>query len=132
MQRSATTIALPAFRCLMVGAPGSGKGTISTRLAETFGLDHLSSGDVLRRHQLEQTDLGKAADTHLRNGTLVPDRLMVNLMLHEVRHLDQSGNAKMVLDGEYNAVSTCRTRFAAHRTPYSVFPRLVAQVFRAR
>ena len=56
-------MALPRiFRTVIMGAPGSGKGTVSARITQTFGLTHLSSGDILRANINAQT--GKTSDSH--------------------------------------------------------------------
>ena len=43
------------FRCIITGAPGSGKGTISARIVKDFGFKHLSSGDVMRKNIVDKT-----------------------------------------------------------------------------
>jgi len=48
-----------AVRLLLIGAPGSGKGTQAVRLAERFGITHISSGDLLRQHVRDLTPIGQ-------------------------------------------------------------------------
>lgn len=85
------------FRALITGAPGSGKGTISSRIATDFDLVHISSGDVLRRHVKQGTELGHKAKAYIDNGTLVPDDLMVNLMTNEIKRISKT---RWLLDGQ--------------------------------
>lgn len=81
---------------LIVGAPGSGKGTISNWIVRDFGLKHVSSGDLLRVHIKDGTPLGKEAKQYIDVGTLVPDQTMVNLISSELKKL---ANIPWLLDG---------------------------------
>lgn len=83
------------IRAIILGAPGSGKGTISARLVNDFRLKHLASGDILRNQIAAKTDAGKQAEEFLLKGDLVPDELMVTLMGKELGSLNQS----WLLDG---------------------------------
>ena len=65
---------------VIFGAPGSGKGTYSARLVETFKLDHISTGDVLRAEIKNGTELGKTAQGYIDNGQLIPDELMIGIL----------------------------------------------------
>ena len=84
------------IKALITGAPGSGMGTISSRIVRDFGLVHLSSGDVLRSHVDQQSDLGLKAKDYIEKGKLVPDALMVELMLNEISSSPDQG---WLLDG---------------------------------
>ena len=68
------------FNLVIFGAPGSGKGTQSEKLIETYGLFHISTGEVLRDQIAKGTELGKTADKFISNGHLIPDELMVNIL----------------------------------------------------
>ena len=68
------------FNLVMFGAPGSGNGTQSEKLIETYGLFHISTGEVLRDQIAKGTELGKTADKFISNGQLIPDELMVNIL----------------------------------------------------
>lgn len=81
---------------LIVGAPGSGKGTISNWIVRDFGLKHVSSGDLLRQHMKNGTQLGKEAKNFIDKGALVPDETMVNLISSELIKL---ANEPWLLDG---------------------------------
>ena len=85
-----------AIRTIIMGAPGAGKGTISSRLVDTFQLVHLSSGDLLRQHIDQQTSVGLEAKEFIDQGLLVPDNTILQVVLKE---LEGHGNASWLLDG---------------------------------
>ena len=68
------------MRIFLLGAPGAGKGTHCKRIADRYGVAHLSSGDILRRERAEGTKLGKKAQSYMDAGALVPDDLIVEMM----------------------------------------------------
>ena len=65
---------------VIFGAPGSGKGTQSDKLIEKYGLNHISTGDVLRSEIKNGTELGKIAKQYIDDGMLVPDSLIVDML----------------------------------------------------
>lgn len=65
---------------VIFGAPGSGKGTQSERLIDEYGLHHISTGEVLRHHISEGTELGKVANEYISQGHLIPDELMIKVL----------------------------------------------------
>lgn len=65
---------------VIFGAPGSGKGTQSERIIKEFGLDHISTGDILRKEIKENTELGRIAKEYIEKGQLVPDGLIVGML----------------------------------------------------
>ena len=65
---------------VIVGAPGSGKGTQSERIVEKFGINHISTGDVLRAEIKNGTELGKTAKGYIDQGQLIPDELMIDIL----------------------------------------------------
>ena len=69
------------MRIIMLGAPGAGKGTQAEKIAEKYGLPHISTGDIFRRNIKEGTALGKEAKSYMDEGKLVPDELTVRLLL---------------------------------------------------
>lgn len=75
----------PRIRAMIMGPPGSGKGTISSRLVKRFDMTHLSSGDLLRNQLTKRTPAGVAAKSYMEAGVLVPDDVMVELILAEIR-----------------------------------------------
>jgi adenylate kinase len=68
------------MRIVLLGAPGAGKGTHCKRIADRYGVAHLSSGDILRRERATGTKLGKKAQSYMDAGALVPDDLIVEMM----------------------------------------------------
>ncbi|WP_343849900.1 adenylate kinase [Algoriphagus jejuensis] len=65
---------------VLFGPPGAGKGTQSEKLIEKYGLTHLSTGDLFRKHLGEGTDLGKLARTYMDQGHLVPDQVVISMV----------------------------------------------------
>lgn len=83
---------------VIFGAPGSGKGTYSARLVEIFGIEHISTGDVLRSEIKNGTELGKVAKSYIDNGQLIPDDLMIGILAKVYDNLPQ-GSKGVILDG---------------------------------
>ena len=68
------------MRIVLLGAPGSGKGTQGPRLAERLGVPYLSTGELLRREAAAGTDLGARVTPYLERGELVPDDLTLEIV----------------------------------------------------
>ena len=83
---------------VIFGAPGSGKGTQSDKLIEKYGLEHISTGDVLRSEIKRGTDLGKTAQGFIDQGQLIPDELMVSI-LASVYDSFGRGHKGVIFDG---------------------------------
>ena len=81
----------------IMGAPGSGKGTFSTKIKEEFNLNHISTGDIFRANIKNGTELGKKAKTYMDQGLLVPDELTVDLVIDRVGQDDCKDG--YILDG---------------------------------
>ena len=82
---------------VLLGAPGAGKGTQADILTEQRGFTHLSSGDLLREHRANKTELGQLAQSYMDRGDLVPDDVIIRMVLGR---LDQETNGSdVVLDG---------------------------------
>jgi len=84
------------MRIVLLGAPGAGKGTQCNYIVKKYGLLHLSSGDILRRHRANGTDLGKKAQKYMDSGALVPDDVIIDMMIDEIGRAPAGG---YVLDG---------------------------------
>jgi len=82
---------------VIFGAPGSGKGTQSAFIVEKYGLEHLSTGDLLRAEQKTQSDLGKLIESYTSKGNLVPDELIID-MLAKVLDTKKNSNG-YIFDG---------------------------------
>jgi adenylate kinase len=85
------------LRLLLVGAPGSGKGTQGKALAALYGIEHLSSGEVLRVEVRAGTPLGREVGAFQRRGDLVPDQIVFNLLIPAVAAATARGG--YILDG---------------------------------
>jgi adenylate kinase len=85
------------MRVLMLGAPGSGKGTQGTRIAAYYGVPHIATGDLLRAHVAQGTKMGRAARECMERGDLVPDFLIGALIME--RLVDDDASRGFVLDG---------------------------------
>lgn len=97
------------LRLLLIGAPGSGKGTQAGRLASRFGIAHLSSGDLLRKHVTDGTALGQTIRSYLDRGDLVPDAVVIDMMRKPVVAATQAGG--YVLDGFPRTVEQAKAAF---------------------
>ncbi len=86
-----------AVNLVLVGAPGSGKGTQAVRLQERYGLPQISTGDILRQAVRDGTPLGQQANSYMQAGQLVPDALMVDIIRDRLQQPDTLGG--FVLDG---------------------------------
>ena len=73
---------------MLLGAPASGKGTQADRLAKHFGLVHISTGEILRQACTEGSELGELANDYLKEGQLVPDHIVVQLVLDALDDAD--------------------------------------------
>ena len=85
------------MRLLLVGAPGSGKGTQGHALAALYGVEHLSSGEVLRTEVRAGTPLGQEVAAYQRRGDLVPDQIVFDLVIPAVAAATARGG--YILDG---------------------------------
>ncbi|WPK27025.1 hypothetical protein PUMCH_004396 [Australozyma saopauloensis] len=94
------SLRLPA-RLLLLGAPGSGKGTQSSRLLKVFPqIDALSSGDILRNEILQKTPLGLEASKFMQRGELVPDSTIVGVIASRMKREQTSADSgSWLLDG---------------------------------
>ncbi len=82
---------------VLLGAPGSGKGTQAVRIAPTFGLSHISTGEILRRAEKAGTELGAAAKRFMDAGDLVPDEVVIGIIRERLTEPDTV--AGFLLDG---------------------------------
>lgn len=74
---------------ILCGAPGSGKGTQSAFIAQKYGLQHLSTGDVLRAEIAKGSELGKQIDALIANGNLVPDEMINGVIENYIASLPE-------------------------------------------
>ena len=82
---------------VIFGAPGSGKGTQSAMIVEKFGVNHISTGDVLRNEIKNGTELGKVAKGYIDQGQLLPDALIIDILASVLDGLKDSKG--VIFDG---------------------------------
>jgi adenylate kinase len=87
---------LSELNLILLGPPGAGKGTQAERLKDDFGLPYIGTGDLLRKHKEEGTELGREAATYMDAGDLVPDELVIRMILREI---EDKGDDGFLLDG---------------------------------
>ena len=97
------------MRLLLIGAPGAGKGTQAERLAERFGITHISSGDLLRQHVKDHTSIGQMIKSYFDHGELVPDGVVMDMLRKPVVAAAQAGG--YVLDGFPRTEEQARASF---------------------
>ena len=84
---------------VIFGAPGSGKGTQSDNLIKTYGLFHISTGDVLRDHIKRGTELGTTAKAYIDKGQLIPDELMIGILASVLDDNADKASKGVIFDG---------------------------------
>ena len=82
---------------IMLGAPGTGKGTIAGILTKELEIPQVSTGDIFRKHIGEQTELGKLAEKYISQGKLVPDDVTIGLVENRLEEDDVKEG--IILDG---------------------------------
>jgi adenylate kinase len=85
------------MQLILLGAPGSGKGTLAADLKSIYAIPHISTGDIFRKNISEKTELGVKAENYINNGQLVPDEITIEMVADRLSQLDcQEG---FLLDG---------------------------------
>jgi adenylate kinase len=85
------------MRIVMLGPPGSGKGTYASRLTSILGIPHISTGDLVREEINAGTEIGRKIKAYSERGELVPDEIIINLLIERLKKPDaQKG---FILDG---------------------------------
>src|SRR5438046_8251869 len=105
-------------RIMLLGAAGSGNGTIAARLQQEFGLNHVSSGHLLRREVEKGSAVGRQAGRFLEKGELVPDRTVLKFMGEWMRSAPLEKG--FMLDGFPRTLSQARAmeeRLGARKAP---------------
>jgi len=85
-----------ARRLVILGAPGSGKGTIASRIVKTYGMPHIVVGDLLRQHIQRKSEESKIIKEHIEKGLLLPDELVLKFVVGELQKIRNKG---FLLDG---------------------------------
>ncbi len=85
------------MRLILLGAPGSGKGSQAGPLTEHFGILQISTGDMLREAVANGTEMGKLASAYMEKGQLVPDEVVIGIVKDRIAKADC--NKGFILDG---------------------------------
>ncbi|MFB9236539.1 adenylate kinase [Plantactinospora siamensis] len=101
------------MRLLLIGAPGAGKGTQAQRIAEHFGIAHISSGDLLRKHIAQETSIGRSVAETMRRGDLVPDGIVMDVLRKPVEAASRNGG--YILDGFPRTVEQAQQSYEVAR-----------------
>jgi len=82
---------------VLFGAPGCGKGTQAARLKQHYGIDHVSTGEVIRAEIARGTELGRSMEEYIESGRLAPDAVVIGMIAHYVaEHRTAAGS---IFDG---------------------------------
>lgn len=109
---------------VLLGGPGAGKGTQAQILVKHLGYVQISTGDLLRAHRNNGTELGQAAEGYMKRGELVPDELIIRMVEGELK-----GDAPVLFDGfprtvaqaeALDALLESRGRGAAHAVYFEI------------
>jgi len=82
---------------ILFGAPGAGKGTQAKKLVEKYHLTHISTGEMFRDAIAKQTEMGKLANSYIKDGNLVPDEVTVGLVKERIQ--EEDCKLGFILDG---------------------------------
>jgi adenylate kinase len=85
------------MKIVMLGAPGAGKGTQAIKIADKYGIPHISTGDIFRANIKGGTELGMKAKSYMDKGELVPDEVTIGMLLNRISESDCEQG--YVLDG---------------------------------
>lgn len=85
------------MKLILLGAPGAGKGSQATKIANKYGIAHISTGDALRANIKNGTELGKFAKSFIDKGQLVPDEVVVGIVADRIKQEDCKNG--FLLDG---------------------------------
>ena len=131
------SVAGPSLDIVLLGAPGSGKGTQAERIAPAFGLPHVSTGDILRGAVKAGTQLGLAAKRFMDAGDLVPDDVVIGIIRERLaepdtdagfmldgfpRTLEQAAALDEMLAGAGRALASCCSSTCPKRSSCSASP----------
>ena len=95
----------PSFVIILLGPPGSGKGTQAKRLALDYGIPQISTGDLFREHMAAQTPIGQKAKAFIQSGLLVPDDIVLGMLFERI---EQPDCAQRICAGWLSSYGDCR------------------------
>ncbi len=102
-------------KIILIGAPGSGKGTQAKIISDTFNLPHISSGDLLREEKKKDTDRAKIIADLIDNGSFVPDELILSMIQDRIQQSDCING--FILDGFPRNIEQAKKMFALNIIP---------------
>ena len=94
------------MRIVLLGPPGSGKGTQAKWIEKECGFFHISTGDMLRDATTQETELGHQAKRYMEAGKLVPDEVMISIVENRIE--DRNCKGEFILDGFPRTVNQAR------------------------
>ena len=104
---------------ILLGPPGAGKGTQAKLLASKFNIPHISTGDILRDEMRQDSALGQKVARYVRNGELVPDEIVVEVVMNRLKKPDATGG--FILDGFPRTLNQAQAlRQALKQQDYSI------------
>ena len=111
---------------ILLGAPGAGKGTQAVKIAQEYGIPHISTGDIFRKNIKEQTPIGVVAKSYIDKGQLVPDEVTVEIV--RLRLLEEDAQKGFLLDGFPRNIEQAKAldKFASVDTVINIDVRLDA------
>eukprot|EP00127_Corallochytrium_limacisporum_P002037 Clim_evm25s99 gene=Clim_evmTU25s99 len=86
-------------KVLILGPPGSGKGTVSQWMIDDYGFIYTATGNILRNHVAKQTEIGQKVANFMKSGKLVPDDLILDIFRDEFASHEGGDQAHWLLDG---------------------------------
>ena len=95
---------------VLIGPPGSGKGTQAVRLARRFGISHISTGEILREAVRTDSPLGRQVAATLATGALVGDALMIDLVRERLAHADTAAGSSSTAFRAPSCRPSCSTK----------------------
>jgi adenylate kinase len=107
-------MASKVLRAVILGAPGSGKGTIAKRIITDFEMKYVVSGDILRSEVKQKTEIGKQAEDYMKKGALVPDSIMQKMIIGAMQAMK---NDVWLLDGFPRTLAQAEALHAADTAP---------------
>lgn len=85
------------MKIILLGPPGAGKGTLAKMMVDTWGLEHISTGDMFRKLIKEETPLGLKIKNYVESGALVPDEIVVEVVIQRINEIGKDKG--FILDG---------------------------------
>lgn len=88
---------MPELNLILLGPPGSGKGTQGERLQDEHRLPYYATGDILRAAVKDQSEIGRKAQEYMDRGDLVPDEVIIGVICERIQ--DEEAADGFILDG---------------------------------